>query len=92
MNAVAPSSATGARNSKDIGEHGERDSAYYKWQRSKDGVQRKARAAKEKQAAAHEAQVQARSDSEKELIRLQKAMERKEQVGRCWAAPCIPLS
>lgn len=74
--------ATTEGNAKDIGGHGERDSGYYKWQRGKDGIQERQAAAKEKQAAAHEAAVQARTDSEKELIRLQKAMERKQQV-RC---------
>lgn len=64
---------------KDVGEHGKRDSNYYKWQRDKDGVQEKAADAKEKQAAAREATSEARTDEEKQILKLVKIMERKSQ-------------
>jgi hypothetical protein len=76
---------------KDVGEHGKRDSNYYKWQRDKDGVQEKAADAKEKQAAAREATSEARTDEEKQILKLVKIMERKSQARPIASPPTVSI-
>lgn len=71
---------------KDIGEHGKRDSKYYKWQRDKEEVAAKAAQAKERQLA-REAEGERGpkvdlSAEEKELQQLRRAITRKEQYKR----------
>lgn len=73
-------------NAKDIGEHGKRDSQYYKWQRDKETVADKAAEAKERQLA-REAQAGGRRQAEltaeeKELQGLRRAITRREQYKR----------
>eukprot|EP01052_Picozoa_sp_SAG31_P007513 SAG31_NODE_358_length_17033_cov_11.747077_12_plen_106_part_00 len=82
---VLPTSAV-AEALKDIGEHGAKASAYYKWQRNPEDVKLKAEVAKKKMAATLEATAKGRSESERHVIKLQKAMERKERVSlfSCW--------
>ena len=74
-------------NTKDIGEHGKRDSQYYKWQRDKEDVKTKAAEAKERQLAREAAQSSGKpavelTAEEKELRDLRRLITRKEQYKR----------
>ncbi len=87
LGVVLQSMPTAAPAARDIGEEGKRDSQYYKWQRDKEDVAKKAAQAKERQLAreaeAGEGRPKAElSVEEKELQGLRRAITRKEQYKR----------
>ena len=74
-------------NTKDIGEHGKRDSQYYKWQRDKEDVKTKAAEAKERQLAREAAQSSGKPAAERlhtEADRRAEMRERSRVASERW--------